>query len=75
MAASSGPLTCAIDVVRRTNAAHASALDALERAFHADMVPNQRLACAEDPVLPTRSIRRRYCARAASKRSKMTARP
>jgi hypothetical protein len=36
--ASSGNLTAAFDVVRRTSNAHASAIDALERAFHAERV-------------------------------------
>jgi hypothetical protein len=36
--ASSGNLTSTFDVVRRTSNAHASAIDALERAFQAEMV-------------------------------------
>jgi hypothetical protein len=41
--ASSRNLSAAFDVVRRTSTAHASAIDALERAFQAEMVRSPRL--------------------------------
>jgi hypothetical protein len=84
MASPAGPLVAAFDVVRRTSTAHASAVDALERAFAAQMA---RTGVVGEGLKTPRSRRRRrrgrcskrvtprLCSRRTATRSRTTARP